>query len=279
MMSDLKGALTRKFGPLPAWAWLAITAVSLYFWRSRGGGGGGVTSTGTGDTTAPEAPEPRDPITLSPGESVYDPNTGQLVSTAPEQQPAPEAPEATAPLLPADPEPAPANAFEDPEVTSAKAPSAAPAKKLGPVNRARAAVLTGKVGRVNRQRLRRYGYSDAQIDYHAKRKTALGTPASKKKAKPKPQHKPSTPVKHPTSAKSKPRAGGTHKPPTHRPRPKPKPAGSHHATRPRSKPAAPPPPKARARSVASARPVTRQRPAPSHTTPRTKSKSKGRNKR
>lgn len=33
MMDDIKGALTRKIGPLPAWAWFGIAAVALYLYR------------------------------------------------------------------------------------------------------------------------------------------------------------------------------------------------------------------------------------------------------
>lgn len=50
---DFKGALTRKFGPLPAWAWLGILAVVVYLWRRRAaaqasGGGSGSVDTGLG---------------------------------------------------------------------------------------------------------------------------------------------------------------------------------------------------------------------------------------
>lgn len=48
-MSNVQAALTRKFGPLPAWGWAAILAVVVYFYRKRmagtsGGSGGGDTS-------------------------------------------------------------------------------------------------------------------------------------------------------------------------------------------------------------------------------------------
>ncbi len=62
----IKGALTRKFGPLPAWAWLAAFALAAIWWRSRhpaaasatvagspstgAGGGAGAGSPGSGDS-------------------------------------------------------------------------------------------------------------------------------------------------------------------------------------------------------------------------------------
>jgi hypothetical protein len=59
-MKGIKAALTRKFGPLPAWAWLAIAGGAYYLWRRRQGattGGSGSTqgdpgSAGVGDTPA-----------------------------------------------------------------------------------------------------------------------------------------------------------------------------------------------------------------------------------
>lgn len=36
--NTIKDALTRKFGPLPAWAYLAAFAIAVYWWRNRGGG-------------------------------------------------------------------------------------------------------------------------------------------------------------------------------------------------------------------------------------------------
>ena len=35
MFKDVKGALTRKFGPAPAWVWLSAFAVAVYWWRSK----------------------------------------------------------------------------------------------------------------------------------------------------------------------------------------------------------------------------------------------------
>lgn len=89
-MSEIKVALQRKFGPLPAWAWALIAGAAIYVYRTR-------KAIGTTDNAANlDANTPgitdntsagRDPLTLSPGESVYDPASGQLIGTAPEQQP------------------------------------------------------------------------------------------------------------------------------------------------------------------------------------------------
>lgn len=47
----IKGALTRKIGPLPAWAWLGILAGVLLFIRSRTASAGTTTSTGSSSST------------------------------------------------------------------------------------------------------------------------------------------------------------------------------------------------------------------------------------
>lgn len=71
-------SLKKKLGPLPAWAWLLLLAAVVYFYRKYT-----ATSAAT-DATAGTAPDattatPQDPVVLEPGESVYDPNTGQLL--------------------------------------------------------------------------------------------------------------------------------------------------------------------------------------------------------
>lgn len=80
MLDTVKNALTRKFGPLPAWAWLGILGFGYYYYQKHYGSGA-VSGTGTGSVT-PTPPTPQDPVTLDPGQSVYDPNTGAL-DTAP----------------------------------------------------------------------------------------------------------------------------------------------------------------------------------------------------
>lgn len=74
-------ALTRKLGPLPAWAWFGGLAGGAYLYQRRGGKSATVlsaTSPDLGDGNAGMLPGQ----TLDPGQSYYDPNTGKLV-TAP----------------------------------------------------------------------------------------------------------------------------------------------------------------------------------------------------
>ena len=75
---NIKDSLTRKIGPLPAWAWAIIAFGGVWWYRSRTPMASG---TGTG-SVGPAPATPQDQTTLQPGESVYDPNTGTL-STAP----------------------------------------------------------------------------------------------------------------------------------------------------------------------------------------------------
>lgn len=83
MIRNIEQSLKNKFGPLPVWAWALITGAGIYVYRARKG----AYSTGSAatDTTSGTAADtgsgttPQDPVTLQPGESVYDPNTGQLV--------------------------------------------------------------------------------------------------------------------------------------------------------------------------------------------------------
>lgn len=39
-MPDIKGALTRKFGPLPAWGWLGIGGGGIWYYRRHAASGG-----------------------------------------------------------------------------------------------------------------------------------------------------------------------------------------------------------------------------------------------
>lgn len=79
-MSNLKNALTRKLGPLPAWAWLGLLAVGVWYYRSRMNASGAVGSTtdsgtGTGSvgTTGLQA--------LAPDQSYYDPSDSGMFTT------------------------------------------------------------------------------------------------------------------------------------------------------------------------------------------------------
>lgn len=79
MLDNIKTALSRKLGPLPAWAWLILFGVGVWYYRNH------LSSVSSGTGTGSVAPAPTDPqsqVTLEPGESVYDPNTGGFL-TAP----------------------------------------------------------------------------------------------------------------------------------------------------------------------------------------------------
>lgn len=92
-LNDIKAALTRKLGPLPVWAWAIIVGGALYVYRARHAVGDNTSALPSTDTTVPTTDngQPRpDPVTLQPGESVYDPATGSLLGTAPDQQPPPD---------------------------------------------------------------------------------------------------------------------------------------------------------------------------------------------
>lgn len=79
---NLKESLTRKLGPLPAWAWLLLFGVGVWYYRNKMNAVTGATSgTGTG-SVGPTPTTPQPVTTLDPGQSVYDPNTGGL-TTAP----------------------------------------------------------------------------------------------------------------------------------------------------------------------------------------------------
>lgn len=88
-MSNVKKSLTRKIGPLPAWAWAIIAGVAIYVYRSRRALTTGAGTPASADVNSPSVSDQtgggQSPVTLQPGESVYDPNTGQLVGGAPEQ--------------------------------------------------------------------------------------------------------------------------------------------------------------------------------------------------
>ena len=76
-MDKIKDALTRKIGPLPAWAWLGIFGIGYYYYKNH------IANNSTSATQASSTvttPTPQSPITVSPGDSVYNPNTGTLTT-------------------------------------------------------------------------------------------------------------------------------------------------------------------------------------------------------
>ncbi len=274
MLNNVKNALTRKLGPLPAWAWLGILAVSVYLFR-RSRGGTPTIATSDADTTSPDATAAAEPVVLQPGESAYNPATGQLVSTAPEQQPG-NTPESTGPIVAG-----PGESIYDPatgayypsqpetsdQTTDTPVSTGTAKGKPTALQRAKAVVARGgNIGPKNRQRLRHAGYSDAQIAYHRKRKTPLGTPASKKHPKPKTQHKPPKPVPRHAKKPSPKRGTGTVKHPTPRSHHKtPAPRARHTPARVRAITPRPGNTTTRSRPAARPAPVIRQRPAPAPT--------------
>lgn len=76
---SIRNALTRKLGPLPAWAWAIIAGIGIYVYRNRSGRLNQPTPL---QPSQDNAQPPQDQVTLQPGESVYDPNSGVL-TTAP----------------------------------------------------------------------------------------------------------------------------------------------------------------------------------------------------
>lgn len=82
-MSEIKSVLTRKFGPLPVWVWALLAGIGVYFYRSRTGQLTATDNTGTPtDTGSTDNTGDNSPVTLQPGETAYNPATGQTV-TAP----------------------------------------------------------------------------------------------------------------------------------------------------------------------------------------------------
>lgn len=71
------GSLQKKIGPLPVWAWAIIAGVLIYVIRNRMAGG--TSAAAAAQQQQQQNPTvPQTPIPLSPGQSVYDPNTGSL---------------------------------------------------------------------------------------------------------------------------------------------------------------------------------------------------------
>lgn len=101
ILQTTEGALMRPLGPLPLWGWAGIGGVSFFLFRAIKAHGastaGGATAPATGGTTTPPATgggggtggggtsgggSQYPPVTLQPGQSIYDPSTGNT-STAP----------------------------------------------------------------------------------------------------------------------------------------------------------------------------------------------------
>lgn len=225
--------LQKKIGPLPIWAWALIMGgvIGGVILLRRGndttgtgdivgsdsgsfldptqgfsegsgsgltGGGGapsladGITSTSQAiqaikdaglwpDVATQGAPAAPSLIALAPGARYYDPTTGETV----------DGPDSIA-----------ANSGTNPATGKSKGVSA----KTSPLDRAMKSVQKGAVGPINRARLRKAGYTDAQIAYHVKHKTPLQQPAKVKDK----NGKTVTTKKKTTTAKAKTSAAPTH---------------------------------------------------------------------
>lgn len=84
--TSIRNALTRRFGPLPAWVWLGVFAVAVILYR-RWQTIHGVIETGASGEVVDSTATPGDPVTVSAGEGIYDPATGQLKTVTPEELP------------------------------------------------------------------------------------------------------------------------------------------------------------------------------------------------
>jgi hypothetical protein len=82
--------------------------------------------------------------------------------------------------------------------------------KKSPLERAKAALATGKLGPVNRQRLKAAGYTDKQIDLHLKSGTPLAKPQSQQHPK-----NPGHTVTHHGGGKKTPSSSAPHNPRQH----------------------------------------------------------------
>lgn len=209
-LDTIGAALKRKLGPLPVWIWAILGGMIVYFLRSKGYFGGGLQ---TADTLQPRqaSATPREPVTtLQPGESAYDPNTGTL-TTAPGSDTGNTGD--TSPASSGGGSGDYAQAIQDladtinSALTDREQPGAAAPTKHRPsaLARAKAAVQHGKVGKVNTKRLKAAGYTQRQIDYHIKQRTALGKPAHS-------QPHDSNSTTHKTTHTSKPRSKAHTKP-------------------------------------------------------------------
>ena len=79
-MNKIGDSLKRKIGPLPAWAWILMLGVGIWYYRNKLSKGAMVSGTGTGSVGPASNAGP--PVVVGPGEGVYDPGTG-ILSTNP----------------------------------------------------------------------------------------------------------------------------------------------------------------------------------------------------
>lgn len=204
-LDSIGAALKRKLGPLPVWVWAILGGIVVYFLRSRGYFGSTL-GTDTGTTLQPSqrpTDAPQAQTVLQPGESIYDPNSGAL-STAPGG----DTGAGGAGVTGSDP----TQAIEDLAAaissgqTVQSAPTNATAPRTSLLARAKAAVVTGRIGPKERARLRKEGFTNSQINFHLKRKTALGAPKPRQSGSTKPAHAAPKPTTKSTTHKTRPRS-------------------------------------------------------------------------
>lgn len=182
-ISTIGASLKRKLGPLPVWAWAILGGAVVYFLRKRGYfGGTGDASASALEPSQVSATTPQQPVVLQPGESAYDPNSGSI-TTAPGGGTGSDggAGAAATPTGDGSTGADMSQAFEDlaaaiqsgqtdqgPAQNSTKPRTTLLARAKGVVKKG------GKLGPKEKARLEKEGYTNAQINYHTKRHTALG---------------------------------------------------------------------------------------------------------
>lgn len=196
-LNQIKTRLTNKLGPLPVWAWAAITGAAIYVYRVRKGTAAALVDNTGIPTDTTTAATPRDPVTLQPGEQVYDPNTGQLVGAGPGQA---GATGTTSPLVPLGPgtyyDPTTGNTVTVPADSGTTNPTGAGTatkpKPKSALAKAKARVALGRGGSAKSKHptktiamLLKAGYSRGQISHAQSKHTALGKPRGKRQQKPK----------------------------------------------------------------------------------------------
>lgn len=214
-MTDIRRALVRKFGPLPAWAWAGILGGALFLYRRSADLRAGVPASG-GSATAPgisdETGERRDPVTLDPGQGVYDPETGKLTGVAAEQQPKDD----VVPQLPIVLQPG--ESVYDPNTggfitgraaanddDGAPSPVTAAGKPTKAKNPARTILKASPKHNGQLSVFHRYKEKGKVITRYVR---PASKAATKRAQKQKTQHKGGTKVSHPSTHKSKPRGSG-----------------------------------------------------------------------
>lgn len=182
--------LDRKLGPLPLWQWIAIGAAigaaALWYRRTHPG----AASDAAGAATPSDAQyNPIDPTTGLPisggfstgaatdtGASGSGGSLGDLLSNFGTLEQLLVGLQEINPGPAVETDPATTAMQTGSNTAAAKSASAKKPTKASALASAKAAVASGKLGPINRQRLKAAGYSDSQIDYHVKHKTPLAAP-------------------------------------------------------------------------------------------------------